>query len=220
VPVPQNSHLFPQEAGRKNAGVNLMTRATNPIFLAIVMAQIAALPINPQVLFPHPLVRDLAVLDLNGHTVRYSRLKGRVTVVAFISTRCPMSNAFNSRLNALYNDFGSRVRFIAVNSNTNEPLEEVRHHAQNMGYDFPVYKDVNNAMADFFGARATPDTFVVDQKGIVKYHGYIEDAPNPERAKNHALRLAIEAVLRDKPVLMPETHSLGCAIRRAQPKDN
>jgi peroxiredoxin len=175
---------------------------------------------NPQELSPRPLVSDFAVLDLNGHTVKYSRLKGRVTVVAFISTRCPMSNAFNSRLNALYNDFESRVKFIVVNSNTNETLEEVRHHAQNMGYDFPVYKDVNNAMADLLGARATPDTFVIDQQGIVDYHGYIEDAPNPERAKNHALRLAIEAVLQDKPVPIPETHSLGCAIRRARSRDN
>jgi len=196
-----------------------MRHAAKPIFFVILIAQMVARPINPQVLSSRALISDFAVLDLNGH-MRYSELKGSVTVVAFISTRCPMSNAFNSRLNALYNDFGGRVKFIAVNSNANESLDEVRQHAQNMGYDFPVYKDVDNAMADLLGARATPDTFVIDRKGIVEYHGYIEDAPNPERAKNQALRLAIEAVLQDKRVLMPETHSLGCAIRHAQPKGN
>jgi thiol-disulfide isomerase/thioredoxin len=169
------------------------------------MAQIAARPIDPQTVASRARLSDLAVLDLSGHTMRYSKLSGKVTVVAFISTRCPMSNAFNSRLNALYNEFEKRVKFVAVNSNANEPLDEVRRHAQNIGYDFPAYKDVNNAMADFLGARATPDAFVIDREGTIAYHGYIEDAPNPERARNHALRLAIEAVLQHRRVLMPET---------------
>ena len=197
-----------------------MTCAAKPIFFALLMAQIAARPIDPQTVASRARLSDLAVLDLSGHAMRYSKLSGKVTVVAFISTRCPMSNAFNSRLNALYNEFENRVKFVAVNSNANESLDEVRRHAQNIGYDFPVYKDVNNAMADFLGARATPDTFVIDREGTVAYHGYIEDAPNPERARNHALRLAIEAVLQHRRVLMPETHSLGCAIKRTRSRDN
>ena len=142
-----------------------MTCAAKPIFLALLMAQIAARPIDPQTVASRARLSDLAVLDLSGHAMRYSKLSGKVTVVAFISTRCPMSNAFNSRLNALYNEFENRVKFVAVNSNANESLDEVRRHAQNIGYDFPVYKDVNNAMADFLGARATPDTFVIDREG-------------------------------------------------------
>ena len=197
-----------------------MTAASRPIFIAILVAQIATRSIHPQVPFPASGASDLAVLNLEGHTVKYSELKGKVTVVAFISTRCPMSNAFNSRLNDLYNEFKGRVKFIIVNSNTNESLEEVRHHAQNMGYDFPVYKDVDNAIADLLGAQATPDSFVINQKGIVTYHGYIEDAPNPERTKNRALLLAIKAVLQGKPVLTPETHSLGCVIKRTRGREN
>lgn len=154
--------------------------------------------------------------DLSGNTVAYSTLRGDVSVVAFISTRCPISNAFNFRLNELYNEFKGQVRFIVINSNANEPLDEVRHHAQNMGYDFPIYKDANNIVADLFGARATPDTFVIDRNGLVQYHGGIEDSPNSERAKNHWLRVALGAVLEGKPVAMPETHSLGCAIRRVR----
>jgi hypothetical protein len=89
-----------------------------------------------------------------------------------------------------------------------------------MGYDFPVYKDVDNVIADLLGATSTPDAFVIDRAGLVQYHGYIEDAPNPERAKNRGLRLAIEAVLNEKPVLNRETHSLGCAIRRVKHTEN
>ena len=158
-------------------------------------------------------VPDFAAHDVTGQVVRFSTT-GQVTVVAFISTRCPMSNAFNYRMNSLYNEFGERANFVFLNSNSNESIIEVRRHSDAMGYDFPVYKDEGNAVADLLGAKATPDTFVIDAGGLLQYHGYIEDAPNPERVKKRGLRTAIESVLNHQPVLEPETHSLGCAIRR------
>lgn len=202
-----------------------MQRDVKPILLAaavmlsVMPSEIAAQSSTAQASLPAVPVRDFTVQDVNGHTLSYSARKGKVTVVVFISTRCPMSNAFNFRLNELYKKFASRVGFIVVNSNVNESLAEVRTHAKNMDYDFPVYKDADNAVADILGARATPDAFVIGKKGTIEYHGYIEDAPNPERSRNHALRNALEEVLADKPVSMPETHSLGCVIRRARTTD-
>jgi peroxiredoxin len=159
-------------------------------------------------------VADFTLRDLDGRSVSYSTLRGNVTVVLFISTRCPMSNAHNHRINTLYNDFAGRVKFIVVNSNSNESPAEVREHARTVEFDFPVYKDVDNIAADLFGAQATPDTFVIDSSGVVRYHGYIDDAPNPTRVKNQGLRLAIEAVLEGKPVMTPETRAFGCTIKR------
>jgi hypothetical protein len=65
---------------------------------------------------------------------------------------------------------------------------------------------------------ATTDTFVMDSSGVMKYHGYIEDALNPERTTKQGLRLAIEAVLEGKPVPMAESRARGCAIRRSTPQ--
>ena len=162
-------------------------------------------------------VSEFTLRDMNGGWVNYSAFKGTVTVVIFFSTRCPMSNAFNYRRNTLYNDFKGRVKFIVVDSNSNEALEEVREYARAVDFDFRVYKDVNNVVADRFGVQITTDTFVLDSSGVIRYHGYIEDSPNPTRAKKQGLRLAIEAVLEGKPVAIPETKTLGCALRRVQP---
>jgi peroxiredoxin len=159
-------------------------------------------------------VSDFAVSDANHRFVNYSSLRGSVTVVMFFSTRCPMSNAFNYRRNTIYNDFTGRVRFIVVDSNNNESAEEVQEYARSVEFDFPVYKDVNNVVADRFGAQVTTDTFVIDSSDVVRYHGYIEDSPNPTRSTKQGLRRAIEAVLEGKPVSAPETKALGCSIRR------
>jgi len=104
-----------------------------------------------------------------------------------------------------------------VDTNANETLEEVRTYASEIGFDFPVYKDVDNGVADHFGVRTTTENFVIDASGIMRYHGYIEDSVNPSRTTQQGLRHAIVEVLHGKVVTLAETRSRGCAIRRTSP---
>jgi len=161
-------------------------------------------------------VSDFSVSDMSGYGHSYHALKGKVTVIMFFSTRCPISNAFNYRRNTLYDDFKGRVNFIVVDSNSNEATDEVKAYATEVGFDFPVYKDLNNEVADRFAVHTTADSFVIDQSGIMRYRGYIEDSPNASRVTKKALRDAIEEVLDGKPVSVAETRAAGCAIRRAK----
>jgi cytochrome oxidase Cu insertion factor (SCO1/SenC/PrrC family) len=162
-------------------------------------------------------VSRFTVQDMRGRTLHYDAQKGHVTVVMFFSTRCPISNAFNYRRNTVYGDYKGRVKFVVVDSNSNESLKEVKAYAGQVGFNFPVYKDPNNLTADRFGVLATTDTFVIDSSGVMRYHGYVEDSLNPERSTKQGLRLAIEAVLGGKPVAMAESRARGCAIRRVKP---
>jgi hypothetical protein len=52
--------------------------------------------------------------DMHGRSKRFRAGEGRVTVLLFFSTRCPLSNAFNYRRNMLYNDFHREVRVLLV----------------------------------------------------------------------------------------------------------
>jgi hypothetical protein len=96
-------------------------------------------------------------------------------------------------------------------------MDEVREYARTAEFDFAVYKDIGNVMADRFGAQLTTDTFVIDTSRVLRYHGYLEDSPNETRAKTQGLRRAIEAVLEGRPVAMPEGKAMGCGIRRVKP---
>jgi hypothetical protein len=190
-----------------------MLRALMIVFvLAAMTAQVRAQesPVGKE-------VSGLTLRDMDGHLQTYRSLKGKVTAVIFFSTRCPMSNAFNYRRDVLYHDYGDRVRFIVVDSNFNESLDEVRQYAKETGFDFPVYQDVDNQFADLMGARSTTDTFVLDAAATTRYHGYIEDSPNPARTTKQGLRLALDAVLAGQPVATSETRAVGCAIRRPRP---
>jgi hypothetical protein len=198
------------QGGEKGEAVKAWIAAT--VVLAALIPSLRA-----QELHPGTPVSGFTVRDMRGRLQDYRSLTGKVTVVIFFSTRCPMSNAFNYRRNLLYHDYRGHARFIVVDSNSNESLDEVRTYAKDVGFDFPVYQDVDNAVADRFNAHATTDTFVVDSAGVLRYRGYIEDSPNPARTTKQGLRLAIDSVLAGQPVAMAETKAIGCAIRRLHP---
>jgi alkyl hydroperoxide reductase subunit AhpC len=140
-----------------------------------------------------------------------------VTVVVFISTVCPVSNSYNLRMKELYRDYAPKgVKFQFLNANQNESPVEVEDHARSVGFPFPVSKDANNVMADRLGAEYTPESFVIDREGVVRYHGRIDDAQNPARVRQNSLRQAIDAVLAGRVVPAPETKGFGCTIKRVR----
>jgi len=178
-------------------------------------AWVFAVPLFAQEFKLGSAAADFQIADLQGSPIQYSALKGETTVVMFVSTTCPISNAYTERMKALYHDYaGKGVHFIFINANNNEPAAEVAAHAKAHGFPFAVYKDQGNAAADRFGAQVTPESFVIDSAGVIRYHGYIDDAQNEARVRNRGLRTALDAVLAGKPVTSVETKAFGCTIKR------
>lgn len=162
-------------------------------------------------------ISDFTLTDPHGSQATIAPGRGNVTVVMFISTICPVSNSYNARMNDLYRDYAAKgVKFVFINANQNEPAAQVESHARSAGFAFPVYKDTNNLAADLFGAQYTPETFVIDGSGVLRYHGRIDDAQNPARVRQNSLRLAIDAVLAGGVPPVPETKAFGCTIKRAR----
>ncbi len=161
-------------------------------------------------------VSDFQLVDLQGASHSFTSLKGDTTVILFIAVRCPVSNAYNQRMEALYKDYSQKgVKFLFVNANVNEPTQEVKEHAQQVGFTFPVYQDSGN-VADLFNAQVTPETFVIDKQGVIRYHGAIDDAQNAARIRKQGLRSALDEVLAGKPVSVAETKAFGCSVKRAR----
>lgn len=144
-------------------------------------------------------------------------LTDRVTVMIFLSTVCPISNDYNDRMSALYRELSAKgVQWLAVNANQNEPWGEVDQHRQQAGYPFPVWKDRNNVVADKVGASVTPEVFVFDREGMLRYQGQIDDSRNPARTQAHGLKNAVEQLLAGQAVTKTQTKAFGCTIKRVR----
>src|SRR5207248_2889499 len=106
-----------------------------------------------------------------------------------------------------------------VNANQSDGAEQIKAHAAKYGIPFPVLRDPDGRVADRFGARRTPEAFVLDAGHVVRYHGRVHDQfgigfqrPQPTRRD---LQLALDEVLAGKAVSVAETPVAGCLLARA-----
>jgi hypothetical protein len=119
-------------------------------------------------------------------------------------------------MNAVYKDYSAKgVKFIFVNSNASEPAAKVAEHAK-AHFDFPVYKDPDSAVADRFGAQVTPEAYVIDKTGVVRYHGSIDDQRDESRVQMKGLRQALDAVIDGRLPEVSQTKAFGCTIKKAK----
>lgn len=169
-------------------------------------------------LSPGDKVADFSLKDYNGKTHSLSQYKDKAAIVIiFVSTQCPVSNAYNARMAKLYSDYSKKnVAFLGINSNRRESVAEIKSHAQKHGLLFPILKDENNVIADKFGATVTPEVFVLSKDLTVLYHGRIDDSQRPANIKRRDLRKALDEILAGKKVTTPETKAFGCTIKRVR----
>ena len=144
-------------------------------------------------------------------------VKSKSTVIMFIATQCPVSNAYNERMTTLHNDYASKeVSFVGINSNKQESVEEIKEHSTKNGFKFVVLKDWNNVVADAYGAQFTPEIFVLNSDQTLVYHGRIDDNRNADNVKTKDLRETLDALLAGKAVPKAETKAFGCTIKRVK----
>lgn len=158
----------------------------------------------------------LRVADGKPETL-YGGKQHTATALFVISSECPCSGGYDSRIAALARDYAKKgVRFIAINSSANESVSEVAAHARRAQYTFPVLKDAGNVIADRISAQVTPEAFVMDSKGVVRYHGRIDDSRKEELTTSHDLRNALDFLIAGKPPVRADVPAFGCAIYRAK----
>jgi peroxiredoxin len=159
---------------------------------------------------------DFTLPDADGREHSLASLKGKSgTLILFIATECPVSNAYNERMAKLAADYRGRgVNVVGINSNVAESAAEVKEHAAANGLNFTILKDPGNKIADSYDAQVTPEAYLLDASGKLVYHGRIDNSRYGVMATSTELRDAIEAVLAGKAVEKAEVKAFGCSIKR------
>lgn len=166
------------------------------------------------------VVADFTLGDFRGKELRFSEAaKGKVAVVAFLGTECPLAKLYAPRLVEIAQKYaGKNVVMFGVMSNQQDSQAEIAHYAKSHGIEFPLLRDAGNVVADQFGAERTPEVFLVDAEGKIRYRGRIDDQHTygivGPKVKQNYLVDAIEAVLAGREVAVATTQPVGCHIGR------
>jgi mono/diheme cytochrome c family protein len=134
-------------------------------------------------------------------------------VFVFLSTKCPLAKRYTVRLNGLCEaESRKSASVFGVFSNADETNESISDYVAETQYPFPVVRDVNGYLARRFAASMTPQAFLVDSAGRLRFRGAIDDNRVEDRVKENYLRDALAAVLESKDVACEQTKTLGCTI--------
>ena len=201
--------------------MNRLIRFTLALCAALSLAALAVPSARAEGGEPAPVaigttVEDFKLPDAAGREQSLSALRGKhATALIFVSTRCPVSNMYNERMQKLAEDYRAQgVRVVGINSNKEETAEEIAAHSKEKGLTFTILKDAGAKIADRLGAGRTPEVFLLDAAGKLVYHGAVDNAQNPVMVNTHHLRNAIDSVISGKPVEKAEVKAFGCTIKR------
>jgi peroxiredoxin len=162
-------------------------------------------------------INDFSLPDTSGAAHSLASLKGKNgTVLIFIAVQCPVSNAYNERMEKLAQDYKARgINVIGINSNNTESAADVKDHAAKNNLTFTILKDDGNKLADTLGATRTPEAYFLDAKNTLLYHGRIDNTRDVSQVVSSELRDALDAALAGKPISKTTANAFGCSIKRA-----
>ena len=160
------------------------------------------------------LAPDFELRGLDGRLHRLSGYRGRIVIVNFWSCDCPHVLRTDAAMLAALARWGANVVLLTIASNANESLSALEEAARSRGLP-TVLIDAGHVLADLYAAQVTPEAFVVDRAGVLRYRGAVDDVSFRQRVPTRFyFEEAVEALLAERSLSIADVPAFGCSIVR------
>lgn len=152
--------------------------------------------------------------DTDGQPFKLADWDGKYKLLFFADLSCPCVQAYNDRMKAIHEKYSSQgVEVAYVFSDANDTLRKIRELAALEKYPWRNIVDGDQKIMSLFNVQCTTEVFLIDKENKLRYHGRVDDSIfEPNKAKEHDLENAINALLEGKPVPVQETQAYACTI--------
>ena len=174
----------------------------------IVQVQPSAIP---AIRFPlTDLQGSIHSLEQNDHR--------RVRVFVFVSTECPISNAYITTLNELFSSTAksdNKPELFGVVSDSTAKRTAAAKHFDEYQAKFPILFDSSGMLARVLMPTHIPEAFVLDGNGALVYRGAIDNAweaigRRRQNVEKRFLADAITSAIQGKPIEVTQSKPVGC----------
>jgi thioredoxin-related protein len=142
-------------------------------------------------------------------------------IVMFSCNTCPyVQKAKGKTMEVMHEATNLNFGMVIVNSNeaqryVDDSKERMLEFSRINNYTVPYVIDEQSRLADAFGATRTPEVFLFNSEGKLVYKGALEDNPSdPNQSEHRYVAEAMHALAEGKPIVVKETKSVGCSIKR------
>lgn len=160
---------------------------------------------------------DFTLSDLHDEQHSLTDYTGQIVIINFWSAECPWSSRADELILEYLPTWGEGVIYLPIASNVNESRELITGEAKARNLSC-LLLDVNLQVADQYDAVTTPHIFVIDEQGILRYQGALDDVTFRQRTPTiNYMEMAVNAILNNsspEPAIIP---SYGCTVIRATP---
>jgi len=109
-------------------------------------------------------VPALVATLLGGQSVNIQSYRGKPVLLHFWASWCKICKMEQGSIESISKDH--QVITVAMSSGTDK---EISVFLEQQGLSFPVVNDENGAIAERFGVRGTPTSFIIDPKANIKF---------------------------------------------------
>lgn len=169
---------------------------------------------------------DFTLMDSNGKAHKLSDYKGKYIVLEWVNYDCPfvVKQYQSGKMQQLQKQYTAKnIIWLSINSSAPgkqghfSPAQINQRMSKAQAVPTAYLIDSNGKVGRLYGARATPQMFILDPNQNLIYEGAIDsirsvDSADVAKAKNY-VELSLEAALAGKPVPVPVTAEYGCSVK-------
>jgi peroxiredoxin len=169
---------------------------------------------------------NFSLKAIDGQTVTLSDYKGKYVVLEWNNPGCPfVLKHYNSgNMPKLQQEARAKgVVWLTINSAAASQQGDLApgaikkflasEHADPTAY----LRDPNGAVGHLYGAKTTPDMYVINPDGKLIYDGAIDNKPTPDPADipsaTNYVRAALDESMAGKPVEVTTSRPYGCSVK-------
>lgn len=168
---------------------------------------------------------DFTLTDTAGTEHTLSAYAGKTVVLEWFNPDCPFVKKFHYATKTMHETHAKfaddpSIVFLAINSGApgkqGHGLERNQKAIEEYKIQYPVLLDESGEVGKLFGAKRTPEIFIVDGEGVVRYHGPIDSDSSAREVGDNYVELALTQLRNgETDIVTPTTDVYGCAVKYA-----
>jgi peroxiredoxin len=172
---------------------------------------------------------DFSLPDTNGQNHQLSQYKGKWVVLEWYNPDCPFVRKHygSGNMQALQKEFTSKgVVWLSIDSSApgqegNYPAGKLNEIASGQGVArTALLLDPDGKVGHTYGAKTTPDMYIINPEGKLVYEGAIDSKPTTAvadlKTATNYVKLALDNSMTGKSVSQTVTRPYGCSVKYAQ----
>lgn len=168
---------------------------------------------------------EIELSDLEGKTVKLSSFKGKPVVLEWFNPECPFVKYAHNKgpLKDMAKRFEKQgVVWLAINSSAPKKqghgVEKNKKAAKKFGMTHPILLDESGKVGKTYGAKSTPQLFVLDKGHDIVFMGALDNAPlgaTEEKRYENYVENVLKKILKAESVKPQKKDSYGCSVKYA-----